>query len=151
MNREGQHAVTVIPVAGGPAAGGAAEVVTNFMQAFVSGDVPAMLSRLDPEFIVDETAGVPFAGRHIGSDGFLALLATISADLDGEISEIEILDAGASVVVRTGVTFISRRTGRRLSTTALELHRVSDGKITHTDVYYKDPGGVSALCQDGAS
>jgi hypothetical protein len=49
------------------------------------------------------------------------------------------------VTGKLALTFTSLATGESLQTTVVELYTVVAGQITHADVYYKDPGAVTAL------
>jgi ketosteroid isomerase-like protein len=123
----------------------AATVVSTFLNAFAAGDIPGALACFSADTVVDEAQGLPFSGTYTGPDGFKTLLGSMSAALDAKIDKVEVLDAGTAAVGRIDLTFISKATGRELPTSAVEVYRVSDGKITHADVFYKDPGAVSEL------
>lgn len=122
-----------------------AKVVEGFLGAFSSGDVPGALSFLAPETVVDEAHGLPFSGTYVGPNGFMDILGKMSALLGAKVDRIEVFDGGDVVIGKLLLTFTSNATGEELQTTAVELYTVEDGKITHADVYYKDPGAVTAL------
>jgi hypothetical protein len=123
----------------------AADVVNTFLTAFAAGDIDAAVNCLDSQCLVNEAHGLPFSGTYVGPDGFLSLLGAMSADLDASVDKIEVLDAGDAVVGRIGLTFAAKASGDKLATTAVEIYQVRDGKIAEADVYYKDPGAVTAL------
>lgn len=121
------------------------KVVEGFLGAFASGDIAGALSFLAPDAVVDEAHGLPFSGRYVGPDGFLEILGKMSAVLGATVDKIEVHDSGDVVTGKLSLTFTSSATGEALQTTVVELYTVADGKITHADVYYKDPGAVTAL------
>jgi hypothetical protein len=124
-----------------------AEVVRTFLNAFAAGDVPTALSCFSDETVVDEAQGLPFSGTFTGPDGFLELLGKMSSVLDAKVHGSEVFDAGTCAIGRISLTFVSKASGRELLTSAVEVYQVSGGKITHADVYYKDPAGVAALVE----
>jgi hypothetical protein len=48
-------------------------------------------------------------------------------------------DAGEFVVARMNATFTSQDNGRSITMPVTEMYWVKDGKISHIDVYYKNP------------
>ena len=125
-----------------------AAVVDKFLGAFAAGDVETALSCFSDETVVEEAHGLPFSGTFVGPAGFMELLGAMSALFEPRVDKVEVLDAGTAAVGRIDLTFRSKKSGRELATSAVEVYRVADGKITHADVYYKDPGAVSALAED---
>jgi hypothetical protein len=125
----------------------AATVVDRFLSAFASGDVETALSCLSDETVVEEAHGLPFSGTFVGPAGFMELLGKMSALFEPRVDKVEVLDAGTAAVGRIDLTFRSKATGRELATSAVEVYRVTGGKITHADVYYKDPAAVTALAR----
>jgi ketosteroid isomerase-like protein len=124
-----------------------AAVVEKFLGAFAAGDVETALSCFSDETVVEEAHGLPFSGTFVGPGGFMELLGAMSAVFVPRVDKVEVLDAGTAAVGRIDLTFRSKKSGRELATSAVEVYRVSDGKITHADVYYKDPAAVSALAE----
>jgi len=61
----------------------------------------------------------------------MELLGAMSALFEPRVDKVEVLDAGTAAVRRIDLTFKSRRSGRELATSAVEVYRVTDGKITH--------------------
>jgi hypothetical protein len=125
----------------------AAEVVDRFLGAFAAGDVETALSCFSDETVVEEAQGLPFSGTFVGPGGFMELLGKMSALFEPRVDKVEVLDAGTAAVGRIDLTFTSKASGRKLATSAVEVYRVSAGKITHADVYYKAPAAVTALAQ----
>jgi hypothetical protein len=122
-----------------------AAVVRKFLDSFAGGDVPTALSCFAEDCVVDEAHGLPFSGRYVGHAGFLDILGRMSAHFDAKVTSTEVLDAGEVVIGKLGLTFTSKASGRELATTVVELYTVAQGRITHADVYYKDPAALSAL------
>ncbi|MBA3743235.1 nuclear transport factor 2 family protein [Sporichthya sp.] len=125
-----------------------AKVVHEFLAAFAAGDIQTALSCLSEDAVVEEAHGLPFSGDYIGGPGFLDILNRMSSRLGATLDSIDVYDGGDVVVGRLELTFTSLATGRSLKTKAVELYTVADGKITYADVYYKDPGAVSALATE---
>ena len=125
----------------------AATVANKFLNAFAVGDVQTALSYFSDTTIVDEARGLPFSGTFVGPNGFMEVMEAITAVFTPRIDKVEVLDAGTAAIGRIDMTFTSKATGRELSTSAVEVYRVENGKITHADIYYKDPAGVAALAE----
>lgn len=121
------------------------QVVKQFVDAFIRGDIEFALGCLAEDSIVDEADGMEFSGKFTGPAGFAKLLEKMSAGVDARIDRNDLIDGGDVIVSRLQMTFTSKGSGRSLPTRVTELYTVRDGKITHLDSFYKDPAGVNAL------
>jgi ketosteroid isomerase-like protein len=107
---------------------------------------PAALEALDETFVVHSPAELPWGGEYHGPDGFVELITTITSTVTlGMQGEMQLLDAGDKVIVTAMGTFTSPSSGKTAVTPLVEVFQVRDGKLTDMDIYYKDPGAVSAV------
>jgi ketosteroid isomerase-like protein len=116
--------------------------------AFQTGDIQAVLGEFHPECQVHEADSLPYPGTHTGLEGFTELLGSMHTSFDITLENSEIFDAGDTVVQRVQMTFISRKSGRKISMPVVEVYKFRDGKIIDADVYYKDAAAVGELAQD---
>ncbi len=121
--------------------------VRRFYDIVLSGDLDAASALLDERIVVHEPPGLPYGGEYQGVAGWREIteheMATMKTEL---LSSIEFHDVdGETVLMRVRVRFTSRETGRSADTDVVELLKVSDGRLTEFDVYYKDPGAVAGL------
>ncbi|GAY07247.1 nuclear transport factor 2 family protein [Pseudonocardia sp. N23] len=121
------------------------QVVKEFVDAFIRGDLDDALSRLADDAIVDEADGMDFSGRFTGPAGFAKLIEKMSAGVEARIDSNELIDGGHVIVSRLEMTFTSTGSGRSLPTRVTEIYTVRDGRIVGLDSFYKDPLAVNAL------
>jgi uncharacterized protein len=121
-------------------------IVERFMNAIVEERLDDARGLLHDEFVAYEAGGVPYSGEYHGPQGFFDLLAKMTEGMDFTLGPApQCLLAGASVAVRSRVTFTSRASGSSVEMRLVEVYTVRDGLIAELDVYYKDPSAVAAL------
>ena len=120
------------------------EVVQEFEDAFVRGDMEHVLSLLAPDIVVHEAPSVPYPGDHRGHEGFLRLADAFNSVWE-IVSELELtfLDGGdGQVAAVVAYDAVARATGVRLRQRMVEVYTVRDGRITDLDVYYRDTAAI---------
>ena len=123
-----------------------AAVMDRFVAAFEAGDLAGACGLLHPDAVVHEAAGLPYSGDYKGPDGFAALVGTMAGSYDFKLLDTEYLPVDDErIVVRMVARFTSRTSGNSVQFPVVEIYTVRDGLIRDVDVYYKDPGAVSAL------
>ncbi|MET9323007.1 nuclear transport factor 2 family protein [Streptomyces sp. NPDC003038] len=135
----------------------ASEVLTRFYaaeSAYVAAGGPGrapfgeLAACLDPEVVLHQAPGLPYAGDWRGPDGIERFMAVM-----GEVwQSVEFLDQrriidGQDVVVTSRVRFVARASGRALDTTIVQLMTVRDGRIREIRPFYWDPAAVSAVLE----
>jgi len=118
----------------------------RFSKAVGENDLDRACSLLHHDFVVHEAGGLPYSGEYHGPQGFRELLAKMNESMEltaGPISHDPLSDD--TVALRFGLTFTARTSGESVEMNVVELYRVRDGLIVELDVYYKDPGAVTAL------
>lgn len=120
-------------------------VVRAFTDALRAGDIDTCLEMVDPDLVFSEADSLPFGGEYLGRDGFLHFLRTFSKQFTAELTPPEITGGDGLVAVRVHGTLTSRRTGRSLRMDAVDLYRLTGGKVARVDVYYKDAAAVVEL------
>jgi len=109
-------------------------LLRNFFSAYGAGDARTMRQLLAPDFVVH---GMPpgYAGD---TDGFIALAAAFKSAMSDCHNTVEDLIAAEDdkVVARFTTRFVHaseilgvRPSGRRITTTGIEVYRLADGKI----------------------
>lgn len=120
-------------------------VVEQFLGAFTSGDVEKAFSLVHPDIVINEAEGLPYPGDWAGLAGFQALLGKIFEKLEMAVEKYEVVDTGTGAMVKLGMKFTSRASGRQIPMPGVELYSVTDGKTSGIDVYYKDTKAVADL------
>jgi ketosteroid isomerase-like protein len=123
-------------------------VVRAFTDAMRAGDIHTCLTMIDPDLVFSEAESLPFGGDYHGKDGFLQLLRNVSRHLKVELATPEITGGDGLVAVRVHGTMTARATGRSMQMDVVDLYRLSAGKVTRVDVFYKEPTAVTDLCRE---
>lgn len=108
----------------------------------------------DPNIVIVEPDSVPYySGTHRGLDAVQRdLFGPMLSNYDLTVNEgTKAHDAGDVILGALDLTFTSRATGVSLRHNVIELYTVTDGLITHVDVYYKDPAAMAAAFPEGVS
>jgi ketosteroid isomerase-like protein len=120
-------------------------MLETMVAAMNAGDLPRVLSFLDPDVVVEEPKGVPYAGTYEGHAGFQELIGKITSRFDLEITGVDSVDDGDLLVGRLHARFTARSTGATLETRIVEVDEVAEDVIRRIDVFYKDPELVTEL------
>jgi ketosteroid isomerase-like protein len=115
------------------------QVVEQFLALGMRGDVDGVLALVGSTCVVQESGGVPHSGTYVGPNGFRDLLTKMLPDFAPVVTDATVHDAGEFVVARMNATFTSQDNGRSITMPVTEMYWVKDGKISHIDVYYKNP------------
>jgi hypothetical protein len=112
------------------------EIVRRGFEAFASGDVAAMLARIDDDLVTRRLAPMPDPGTWHGREGFLDVFVEWTEAFDEFTAKAEeLIDAGDHVVAR--VTQEGRGAGSGVPVTATFwfVYSTRDGKIVTWDMY----------------
>jgi hypothetical protein len=100
---------------------------------------------LHEDLVVHEAPGLPYGGEYHGPKGFFELLGKITSVLTIDQVETRLLEADDTVFSVSALGFISQVSDDRVDTDVVELFKVRDGLIVDLDIFYKDPGAITAL------
>lgn len=119
----------------------------EIIKAFYTSDLAGMMSYVHPDAVFSEAGGLPYSGNYIGPEGLRDLLKRIRDEYKLSVEDRwQAIDAGEDrVLLLFEAKFTSLKSGAQIETRITELYRVNDGLITGNDIYYKDPGAISAL------
>ncbi len=122
------------------------EVVQTFEELFMKHrpHFEDVLPVVHEDIVIHEAPSVPYAGEHRGHAGWLALARSFS-DTWEPTAPIECrFDAVGEdeVVARVKLDVIARPTGKPITLRIAEFHRVRDGKICETTIYYWDTAAM---------
>jgi len=96
---------------------------------------------LAPGVVIEEPESLPYGGRFVGPEGLATMheimRATWRIDFPSA-GEMDILECGATAVLRGHLRAESVRTGRRVETPVAEFYEVRDGLIYSIRVHYMD-------------
>jgi uncharacterized protein len=114
------------------------DLVRGIYQAFGSGDVADVLSRLRDDIVWNEAENYPYAdgNPYRGPDAVLGVFGRIAADWDGfTIIPNKFLDAGDTVVVLGRYRGTYKATGRAQNSQVVHVWRIVDGKAASFQQY----------------
>lgn len=119
----------------------------RFLAALAAGDFDAVGAMLDPDFLLEEAAGLPYAGTYRGVDGWRALSKAIVATWGGFRARILEFpgETADTLVVRLAISGRSRKTGTPFESTVLELWRFRDGRLREIVPYYWDTHHLATI------
>lgn len=122
----------------------------RFFPALAAGDFAAMAPMVDPDFVVYEADGLPYAGTYRGLDGWRKLSrAVVATWAEFKFHALEFPgDTENSLVVRFAISGRSRKTGKTFETTVLELWRFRHNRLCEIVPYYWDTRHLAEI--DGA-
>src|SRR5437868_624362 len=124
----------------------AMQVVQRFEELFMEGNLDAVLPVVGEDIITYEAPSLPYGGEHVGHHGWLGLARAFTEtwELTGKL-DAEFLDCGNDVVAaRVELDVVARSTGKPVRLKIAEFHRVRDGKIRETTIYYWDTAAMLA-------
>lgn len=124
-------------------------VVKQFTDGLRSGDIKRCMGLLHPDNEFLEADNLPFGGDYMGTDGFIRMLKDVSRELDVQLDEPRLNDAGPFVVVQLHGRFTSKVTGKTVEMDVVDLYTIRDGKVAQVDVFYKDTRAIHELCIEG--
>ncbi len=114
-------------------------IVRAFLAAAAAGDKLAMARLAAPDLVVIEAESLPYAGRHVGLDAFLALVARVfGAWLDTRVAVERFIAEGDHVVVVAALHGRSRHDNAALEMPIAEIWRVEGGTIREIRPFYFD-------------
>ncbi len=122
------------------------DTVRAFLAASQQGDRDTMAMLLHPDAEVHEADSLPYAGRHRGLDGFLALVKTVFTSFRDTRVEVDtIVGEGELVVVLATLSGRSKKTGESFRMPVNEVWRLHEGRIVSITPYYFDTARLSEL------
>jgi ketosteroid isomerase-like protein len=121
------------------------DVVEQFLKAFAAQDIETFFSLCSPDIVVDEGAGLPYAGRYEGPAGLQDLVGKMMAAYEMTLDSFQVSDGGDCAIARLDLSFTARASGRSTKMPAMEIYKTSGGKVTDIDVYYKSTTAIAEL------
>ena len=122
------------------------ETLEAFFSAFKAQDAATMETLLAPDFVIRESAGLPYAGVYRGFAGWMELLGRIAATWTGITPTIRhFIGDDGHFAVMMDLALTSKSTGRTLETSVFELWTVDAGKIKEVQPFYWDTKAVAAV------
>jgi ketosteroid isomerase-like protein len=121
--------------------------IRRFYDLVMSGDLESACAMLDENVVVHEPAELPYGGEFRGVAEWREMVAREMSLIEVEFltpNEFREVDS-ETLLVTAKVRFTSKTSGRSTDTAVVELLKVSDGRVTEFDVYYKDPAAVAGL------
>jgi len=145
--QEMQHYETSEVVARKSAAADNVKLIERVYEAFLSGDVPAVVTEFAADGVIEfEGASplVPWHERYRGAPALPKFFSTFAAAVEFERFDREAVVASADfVVVRAHLRYRVRSTGRVVDERQIHFWQVSNGKVS-TMTHYEDTAQVIA-------
>jgi len=99
------------------------DVAEQFLKAFAGGDIEGVFALLHPEVVIDEGAGLPYAGEYVGAAGLQDLVGQIMTLMEMSLDSFQVSDGGECAVARLQLTFTSRTSGKTVNMSAVEIYK----------------------------
>jgi len=119
-------------------------VMQRFLDAVFAGDHGRLPGLLHPQFELEHSTTVPYAGVYQGAEGFLRFLDIFMSSfepLDLRTGETYVAPSGA-LVVEIELSGTLRSSGKRVETTMLEKWEFENGLVRRIKPHYFDPNPV---------
>jgi len=101
---------------------------------------------LHPEFVIRESAALPYAGDYRGAKGFSDLVRTVFTYFSWlEVEPGYYMEGDEHVTAIVNLKGKGKKTGQDFQTTVLELFRFKDGKVIEILPYYWDQKLVNEI------
>ena len=126
-----------------------AAVVHKFLDSIATLNVEGALSCLHPECVVEEPASLPYGGTHVGVPGFMTIFTKLTEVAAPTFESFEVLDAGTKVIGQVQLLLTAHVTGKEFRTSVTEVYTLTDGVITHADIFYKDTKALGDFLNGG--
>ena len=113
------------------------DIVRGIYDAFGKGDVPSVLSALDPQIDWNEAEGFPYAGKYVGPDAVLqGVLMKLGTEWDGYSAvPDEFVGSGDKVVSLGQYSGTYKATGKSFRAQFAHAFTLRDGKVVHFQQY----------------
>jgi ketosteroid isomerase-like protein len=106
------------------------EFIRTGYEAFARGDIPVILSMLDPKVEWTDAEGFPTAGTYVGPEAVRGMFAHVGADWDHfEAVPSTYVADGDHVVVLGEYSVTHKATGKSATVPFAHVWRIKDGKI----------------------
>lgn len=128
------------------------DVVQRLYEAFRHGDIPTVMSCLDPraDLVFEGPPAIPWAGTRHGRAGWEEFFKTVGASLDELTLTMEPFAAQGDKVVAAGrYQARVRATGKRIDSPLVHLWTVRDGLIQKCQEL-TNTAAEAAACTSGA-
>lgn len=120
-------------------------VKERFVEAVLSGDRETVARMLHPGFVLEQPRGLVYAGRYVGTGGFMDFLERFAAayDLDGlDNTRTFFTDDEDVLVLEFQIKGRLKSTGELFETSQLEHWYFSDGKVLRVRPHWFEMPGV---------
>ena len=109
-------------------------LVASIYDAFVRGDIPAILNCLDPqaELVFEGSPAIPWAGNRRGHDGWLSFFQAIGESLDDVVFAQTMKPfavQGDQIVFHGRYAARVKSTGKRIDSPLVHLWTIRNGKV----------------------
>ncbi len=125
------------------------QIVEAIYDAAKRGDLPTIMSYIDPEIEAIEADSLPYGGTFHGLEGFQKLFSLVFASWRSFEFEVDsVLDGGAYVVALMRVKIGLKGSDTVVDTRVAEFWKLRDGKVIELRPFYWD---TAALLGHGRS
>ena len=121
------------------------EVVESIYEAFVGGDVPALLERFDPDIEIRQSAELPWGGTFRGHDGALEFLGALTRHIQTKVDVERMIAAGDTVIEIGRTQGRAVDSGREFSIHEIHVWHLRDGRAVGLEAYVDNEAMKAAL------
>ena len=123
----------------------AIETVRAVYDAISRGDGPAIVARLAPEIVIEQTPDLPWGGRYEGLAGYAKFASILRSHIDSKVTVDRIFAAGEDVVVTGRTIGATKRNAVAFEVAIAHVLTVREGKVVRARYFIDTPAMLAAL------
>lgn len=122
------------------------QTVLRLYEAFGQRDLDTIRAAFAPDAVTEQAANLPWQGRHIGPDGFVAFIGNLLSHLDTVVETEQIFDAGDAIVQVGHTRGRGLAEGNEFKVREIHVWRFGeDGLVTSFQILIDAPAMRAAL------
>ena len=126
----------------------AVEFATKLQSAMQSGNPQGALEAIAKDCVVTAPRILPWGGVTHGLDAFTKTLTVMGGFFSVTLQHFEVHPVGDQAMAIINATFTSRRSGRAVPVTIIELYRADQRGLIEITAFYQDPGPIAELARE---
>jgi uncharacterized protein len=124
------------------------EVVNQIYAAMADRDIPALFELLDPQCVITQDPRLPWGGRFVGHDGFVAFGAALTGNIASAVTTDALFEADGDVIQYGRTRGSTIAAGRTFDIPEVHRWTVRDGRAVAAHFSIDTPAMLHVLAGD---